>query len=200
MTTTLGDIDLDYKETVEVELKERLGFEIPNSTLEHAILVQTKLIESTEQSLSILTGEASEIDHPEIKTSLMILARKLRNPSISSKLENRIARFLNPKNRNINQAKKGIRIIMYNNETEASKDFESFFRDYRDIVQIRKYRPVEGKFPHFLVSDGIRYREEKIHFDKDFVEYKINSKANFNDASIGLLLEGLFGDIWERLE
>lgn len=201
MIRTLEDIDLDYKKTVEEELKKRLGFEIPNSTLQHAVFVQTKLIENTEQNLGILTGDASEINHPEIKTSLMILVRRLRNPTLTYKIENRLVRFFNKsKTQKQNPANRGIRIIMYNAETDDSRDFRNFFKDYADIVQIKKYKPIEGKFSHFLVSDSIRYRKEDIHFDKDFIEYKINSEANFNNASIASVLEDFFNNVWGRLK
>lgn len=191
-------LDPEYKQLIEEEaLGKGKGFDIPNSTLEHAILVQTNLIKSTKRTLLILTGDSSEINHPQIRDSIENLAKKLRNQEqVSYKPKNRLLKFFNkPKIQEEIHTEKGIKVIMYDNETAFNRDFYNFLRDYVDIIKVRMYKPKEG-FSHFLVSDSKRCRLEEKHSDKDIANHKISAIANFNNPEKSSYLEGFFNRLW----
>ncbi len=187
----IPDVDFDYSRTVEQESREKLGFEVSNSTLEHAVLVQTKLIDNTKNRLSIITSSPQELEYEPLISSIASLAERLtarknrRNPLYSL--------FYKPRK---DEVRNEIRIL-FSEDGGYKGNFYDFARMYDDVIKIKKFRNLNPHTPHFLVSDSVRYRKEKEHNKEDLIDYKINATANFNDESKASMLEKLFDIYWK---
>jgi hypothetical protein len=189
------DVDLDYRGTVETESRERLGFEIPNSTLEHAVLVQTRLIDSTRNRLSIMTSAPCELEYEPIISSIASLAERL-----TARKDRRIPfySFFSRFKKKTDNLPDEIRILFSDDSGDYKGNFYDFVKMYEGIIKIRKFKNPNPNTPHFLVSDSVRYRAEKEHNKEDLVDYKINATANFNDKSKASMLQNFFDICWKR--
>lgn len=184
-------MDFEYKKTIEKESIEMLGFEIPNSTLEHAILVQTKLIENTRNSLSIMTSVPCELEYKEIIHSIEALAQKFRQRNNGIGI---FYYFLNKFKKD--KRPREIRILFCGEEGNKG-NFYDFARMHGDVIKIKKFKNPNPLTPHFLVSDSVRYREEETHDKEALTDYNIRAKANFNDKLNASILEQLFNMCWK---
>jgi len=169
------EIDQEYRQIVEEAVQKDENFDIPNSTVAHAIFLSQKLISETHSNIKILTGELYNAYCNKIKDSLQKLAEDFK-------------RF-NKRDR--------IKIIVWEKDAKENSEFNDFVNKYKDVIKVRKAnKPGSNKISHFLVSDLKRYRTEAPHTKEELYQQKVNGKANFNNPDKAKILNNAFDKIW----
>ncbi|MFH1248694.1 MAG: hypothetical protein V1660_00915 [archaeon] len=185
-------IDKEYSSQIEQEFKDRKGYDIPNSTIDHNLLVSSLIIRNTESRLRILAKSSEEINYEEINQSILYLDTKLGKNKNTIIFENRILNFLRSVRRlPSKEVSPELRILFSDTEEYGSSKFYGLLKNC-NYVKIKRFRKQNPQTPSFIVSDNNTYNL----FEKKEEDGRI-AKANCNDELKANILEKFFDDCWK---
>lgn len=171
-------IDKEYKQIVEEAIKKEQNFDIPNTTLNHAVFLSQKLLSCAERDVKILTGELSSNYYSRVR----------------DELEKTADRF------HVSKMQGAIKVIIWEEGSEQNTDFKTLQSKYKDVIEVKNARQTFSTgINHFLVSDSKRYRIEDSHTRDDVINENVKGRANFNNPDEAKLYNNAFDNIWSAI-
>lgn len=174
----LQEVDVEYKKIVEEAAKNNSNFDIPNSTIGHAVFLSNVLVSYAHENIKILTGELSSPYYDKVKETLASAAERFRS------------------------ARKGeqIHIIIWEKDAKQNEGFEELLKKYGDIIKMKNAKkPFSDKMSHFLVSDCKRYRLENPHTKEELENGEVTATANFGNPETAKNLNSIFDELWNDI-
>lgn len=161
-----------YKESVEFLAKNKIDNEFGNLGPEHAAVVLSNMLKTTEEELLVFSGDFNG-DVTNDKDFMRELDKYLRSPN--KRFHLLLEHLPNDKSKAL---QKVINASDLNGQVQFKKAPPDFIEGLKEVF-------VDGQPYHFAVSDSRAYR---IETDKD--EYQ--AFCNFNDKDIASTLKAVF--------
>jgi len=170
----LSNINSEYEKIVKEALKNDFDCDIPNSTLDHAVILSQGLLKASQKDIKILTGELNSPYYTRVRDSLV-------------EATDRVAK------------RRGkIRILIWNEVSQKNDEFEKLLAKYKGVIEKKEAKkPNSDLINHFFVSDSKRYRIENPHTQEELRERKVCGKGNFNNPAKAKILDEIFEKLWQ---
>ena len=178
LENNIREVDAEYKKVVEEAAKNDSNFDIPNSTIGHAVFLSNTLISKAQDNIKILTGELSSPYYDRVKDTLATTAERFKKENKGEQ----------------------IHIIIWERDARRNEGFEELITKYRDVIKMKNAgQPFSDKINHFLVSDFKRYRLENPHTKAALESGQITATANFGNPAGAKNLNDMFDRLWDKL-